>query len=432
MKKPTALVVAIAAALLPLYNATAVVSNINGVTASTQFLIATTSDLNLGFEITSSSPGHLFRPIWSGILQPARGGTGASGFATGSVLFYRDGKVSEDNTNFFWDGVAGLLHAQNLTFSSSTGANLRITTFLQAPTSTIGSLTLNTPLPATSGGTGASTFAKGDLLVASGSSTLERLPKGQNGQVLMTSSTAPLGVAWVFLTPQGKHFQVDSSSTLTSGLIAYYPLESNSNDFWGTKHGTDVGTPSFSSSGRVGNAAQYLSSSTQRSDLPNSLLPWGTAQFSVSLWFKRNATTNNTYVLLGSQTTNSGNGGLFIDYGLSSAGKIGSDKVGYGGTPPGYTWTQDTNWHHLVVTNDGTNFYVYFDNSQVASETGGQATSTPIDSGNPVSLGARNGINTADSYFDGLIDEVGVWNRALTEAEIGDLNNGGAGQTMVQ
>lgn len=41
----------------------------------------------------------------------------------------------------------------------------------------------------------------------------------------------------------------------------------------------------------------------------------------------------------------------------------------------------------------------------------------------------RVGRLTTGGYFDGLIDEIGVWNRVLSSAEIVELFNGGAGKT---
>ncbi len=37
-----------------------------------------------------------------------------------------------------------------------------------------------------------------------------------------------------------KQFQYDPTGTLTTGLVSYYKMEGNSNDFWGTNNGTDT------------------------------------------------------------------------------------------------------------------------------------------------------------------------------------------------
>ena len=48
-------------------------------------------------------------------------------------------------------------------------------------------------------------------------------------------------------------------------------------------------------------------------------------------------------------------------------------------------------------------------------------------------LGAqRYDTSEVQNYFSGLVDECGVWNKALSTTEIGDLYNGGSGQTITQ
>src|SRR3990167_2472058 len=49
---------------------------------------------------------------------------------------------------------------------------------------------------ANKGGTGQTTFTKGDLLIAQSSSVLTKLTIGADGQILTSDSTAATGVAW--------------------------------------------------------------------------------------------------------------------------------------------------------------------------------------------------------------------------------------------
>jgi hypothetical protein len=52
-----------------------------------------------------------------------------------------------------------------------------------------GTLSLSAPLTVANGGTGTSTYVKGDILYASAANTLSKLPIGTEGQVLLTSGT---------------------------------------------------------------------------------------------------------------------------------------------------------------------------------------------------------------------------------------------------
>jgi hypothetical protein len=83
--------------------------------------------------------------------------------------------------------------------SSSSGGVTSVTcgTGLTGGTfTTTGTCALTTPVTAANGGTGQTTYTKGDLLCASGSTTLVKLAVGTNGQVLTSDSTAACGVSW--------------------------------------------------------------------------------------------------------------------------------------------------------------------------------------------------------------------------------------------
>src|SRR5581483_11362428 len=75
-------------------------------------------------------------------------------------------------------------------------------------------------------------------------------------------------------------------------------------------------------------------------------------------------------------------------------------------------------WTHLAGTYDGTTLRLYVNGTQVgtAAKTGGIAVST-----NPLQIG---GDSIYGQYFSGVIDEVRIYNRALSVTEIkNDMNN---------
>ena len=80
----------------------------------------------------------------------------------------------------------------------------------------------------------------------------------------------------------------------------------------------------------------------------------------------------------------------------------------------------DNDWHHTVITNDGTNSYVY--NDGVLKNT---ITSSIWTTAGSLSMGIAQ--PTASFGFNGLIDEVGIWSRELNSTEVGELYNSGDG-----
>jgi len=76
----------------------------------------------------------------------------------------------------------------------------------------------------------------------------------------------------------------------------------------------------------------------------------------------------------------------------------------------------DGNWHHVAAINDGTNAYIYVDGIQRKSGSG----STNQRSWNQI------GTYVTEAYFNGLIDEVRIYNRALNAGEVERLYKSGA------
>ena len=71
-------------------------------------------------------------------------------------------------------------------------------------------------------------------------------------------------------------------------------------------------------------------------------------------------------------------------------------------------------WHHIAGTYDGDNLYLYIDGEQKAS-LGYVGTITPA-VGHPLNIAYWR--SAIPQRFDGLIDEVSIWNRALAIEEI--------------
>ena len=92
--------------------------------------------------------------------------------------------------------------------------------------------------------------------------------------------------------------------------------------------------------------------------------------------------------------------------------------TGAGTTSPGI---RNTQWYHVVCTFDGTNKNIYL-NSQLVSQQANPGA-TIQSSTNLLVFGARDngGIN---SYSRVMIDEVAIWNNALSGVQIADLFSG--------
>ena len=161
--------------------------------------------------------------------------------------------------------------------------------------------------------------------------------------------------------------------------------------------------------GKFGNAAVFNGSSSYI--LASAFMPTGSAARSVSAWVKTTVSnTNMTILMYGSGGTNN----YFIFRILN--GKLG---IAFYANDHDFTATglTDGNWHHAVATYDGSSAKVYLDGSLIGT---GSAGAVSTNSNNVAIGGYSNGV---DALFNGSIDQVRIFNTALSQAAVTALYN---------
>ena len=86
----------------------------------------------------------------------------------------------------------------------------------------------------------------------------------------------------------------------------------------------------------------------------------------------------------------------------------------------------DGQWHHVAGVYDGANMFLYVDGTLDVSQP---ATGSIAQNSAPLRIGANasDGEDGTGYYFNGLIDEVSIYNRALTASEIQAIYTAGSG-----
>lgn len=218
---------------------------------------------------------------------------------------------------------------------------------------------------------------------------------------------------------------------LTDNLVSYWKMDEasgNRADAHGANTLTDNNTVG-AATGIINNAADFeLSSSESLSitDAAQSGLDI-VGDMSISMWIKPESMTashglvtkfqdvagSKSYRLHCTTTT--------IDLTLTANGILE--------TAASWTFTLSAGtWYHLVLayTASAGSADLYINNSSQGTKTG--LSTSIFNSMSVFRLGARSSaLDVAEQFYDGLMDEVGIWSRVLTSGEVTSLYGGGAG-----
>lgn len=211
----------------------------------------------------------------------------------------------------------------------------------------------------------------------------------------------------------------------SSGLIGWYPFNGNANDeSTNSNDGTVTGaTLTIDRFGNT-NSAYSFNGSTNFISVPNVAVQ-GANERTISFWIITNETSIPSSMIVSTGTDTDVNGANFnlrLDNSNRFIGFMGGNFTasGYDYYPSGTTVLNDDIWHNVIVTysSDTIRFYVdgVIENTVVKSvSTVGQANY----------IGKSNDQYPNEAWYNGTIDDVGFWDRALSTNEISQVYNNG-------
>ena len=226
-------------------------------------------------------------------------------------------------------------------------------------------------------------------------------------------------VASLVITPFAQSVSaVPPAGTTLTGLAAYWSFDSSSNfnvpDVGGSTLTKGNGA-SWSASGKFGGALSLNGGSQSLYDTSSpSYLPVGNSSYTQSVWFKPDVV--------------SGGGGLvgWGDYGSSrrtNALRLYENSGGF----RHYWWGADLDctgtqcpistgtWYHVASTWDGTTRKLFVNGVLKRSDTPG--------ANNATAANFHIGKTCCSEFFNGLIDDVAIYTRALSAGEVAELAN---------
>jgi len=197
-----------------------------------------------------------------------------------------------------------------------------------------------------------------------------------------------------------------------NGLVGWWPFNGNANDESGNgNHGTVNGaTLTTDRFGSTNNAYDFNNSSIvcANMNIPNNI-------FSLSVWIYKNVSFDDIeFICLGSPSSTrwgaiSNSSYTNLNYGRGCSGS-GGNTIN--------TIVNLNNWVHMVYVSQGVgqNTDIFINGnlagSSVNNNAGGCSTTN---------LYFGVDIFSIPEYIDGNLDDIGIWNRALTQCEIQDL-----------
>jgi hypothetical protein len=258
---------------------------------------------------------------------------------------------------------------------------------------------------------GSKLFVVGDnkgstsVILNSSGSVLERTTYSPMGEILSGGRLNRYGY-------EGKEQEMGFGKIPTDGLVSYYALEGG---------GFDDGK---------GNPGSVVNASLTNGKVRDGYFFDGVGDFiavndSSNLDITGNLTLSAWIYPIENQV-----GYVVAKYQSYMIHLTGNPLVAQGGIWVGGNWNPlatttsipFNQWSHVVFTYNKSNAYIYLNGTLSGSGTNNNS----IDVRNQIfCIGAKNS-TVRDRDFNGSIDEVGVWNRALTSTEVTDLYNYGS------
>lgn len=218
--------------------------------------------------------------------------------------------------------------------------------------------------------------------------------------------------------------------SLTDNLVSYWKLDEssgNASDSVGSITLTNTNTVAYSA-GKINNGADSGATNTNKM-LEATACPLTdtevAAGFTMNCWVYPKK-VNGTFQMFAFFNANSSSGRRQAGIAMNASNKLAFQGFGQAG---GFsmdlagttTLSQDT-WYMGTVTYNGSTFTLYLNATSEGTLSATYANAF-AQSAKMSILAQHGGFN----YASGIVDELGIWSRVLTGAEITELYNGGAG-----
>lgn len=223
-----------------------------------------------------------------------------------------------------------------------------------------------------------------------------------------------------------------SSDPLTQGLVGYWKmdetswtnncstatvLDSSGNGKNGLACPSSTG-PTGGAAGKFGNAGNFDDSDDYVDTNEDNLYDI-TGPLTISAWIYHD--TNSAVDHIISKNNNGGESPYQLSLLTTDQLRYFADNGGLSDFIDSTDTVSLISWHHVAMTRDTSNIYFYIDGKPDSGNPHPLTPGAAVASNVNLIIGARGNHNA--NYFDGNIDEVRIYNRVLTPAEVSQLYN---------
>ena len=209
----------------------------------------------------------------------------------------------------------------------------------------------------------------------------------------------------------------------TNGLVGWWPFNGNANDESGNgnngvpTNGVSLTTDRFGNN----NSAYIFDGINDRIEIADAAA-LRCRKLSLSVWVLMNPAGNGQIIYKGNLTSAQSeayslNGNVLFSIKINSNCIAGQ---GWKNSPFNQSLGQ-AQWHHIVSTFDGATTKNYYDGVFLTSNAYNGLIDSCLNSN--LRFGYNHTLNNNGNPWNGKIDDIGIWNRALTQQEITDLFN---------
>ena len=210
----------------------------------------------------------------------------------------------------------------------------------------------------------------------------------------------------------------------TNGLVGWWPFNGNANDLstnsnnLTNNNGVTFGTDRFSQS----NSAAVLDGINQTLSRVNPNLFGGNSDRTISCWINQFQSNQSAVSLVNINSLNGPGGGCLTQSSLE-AGDGGADYLFWRACGDA-VWSATRNlniWYHLVMVYSNNQVSLYLNNTLLPSGSILSGTTNTV--ANNLIFGGGQVNNSTNGFWNGKLDDIGIWNRVLTQQEITNLYN---------